>query len=934
MRKILLSLFLTVLPGVAMAAWNEDSESFPVSNYGELRPENLRAAQSSQGNNFVCWTRQDDAKEHTDLYLQIVGAEGNLVLPETGKRINKADGPSYVSSGVAVVTTTTGNALMIFGDGRATAETFTVLPYVYAVNAAGELVGNTDGTAIAAADLASANNYNLYDIAGHYYARYDANDPGTYNAFSYIMALDDTGNTLWQAPVKLAGGSAELVATEGGFIAVTKNSNVLSAMKYDYNGTKAWENETVIHSKVSMWGAIPAYADGNGGVLVAYEFTDEDWNSHYPLARVAADGTLTAELLKSVSPEEGWNVSSSKVFPLEEGKFMVLSVIRNGYTGNFFLKCNTYAADGTPVSSEGALNICDTSIAPKITSTFLAPDGNVVLVYEQPVDYTTTKLMSTAVTPAMTKAWDLLLTDNPGISQFCVTHEGLYFVTFFVEAPDTTVGVRGLRATTKGSFELSPYNLDIKLTEAGTLESKLPASLEGMTSMRISGPLNGTDVKVIRDKVALKEEPLQGTTGYITDFNFKNATFVEGGDSYYSYYDMDVWEDVEVKTENDVFPAFFFSSYGLKSIVLPENIKSIGKSALYDCADVDEINIPAGVESIGSEAFAGTAITEIALPDGLKTLGAYMLYSTNLAALTLPEGITTIPEGFVQATFLKEIDLNDRVAEIGLNAFKDCVYLEAVNGYDNVEKIKNYAFYNCYSLGEAPISAKTASIGNEAFSNCHALTNVNIPAATTYIGSRAFTNSSELGSINVAKENTEYASADAILYNKDMTTLICCPSGRTDDVVVPEGVTTIGRNAFEACPKLYPIELPASTTSVGNQAFKLCTSLESLTCMAVVPPTVEWNDPFFGIDVETCKLIVPEQSVAAYSEADGWKKFTNNIMSSIETVDAAGSDAATCRWIGLDGTVYNHRPSNGIYIESTSGRAPRKVILRSANELR
>lgn len=186
----------------------------------------------------------------------------------------------------------------------------------------------------------------------------------------------------------------------------------------------------------------------------------------------------------------------------------------------------------------------------------------------------------------------------------------------------------------------------------------------------------------------------------------------------------------------------------------------------------------------------------------------------------------------------------------------------------------------------------------------------------------------------VAKENTEYASADAILYNKDMTTLICCPSGRTDDVVVPGGVIAIGRNAFEACAKLYAIELPASTTSVGNEAFKLCTSLESLTCMSVVPPTVEWNDPFFGIDVETCKLIVPEQSVAAYSEADGWKKFTNNIMSSIETVDAAGSDAPHRRWIGLDGTVYNHRPTNGIYIEYAPGKAPRKVVLRSTNELR
>lgn len=906
------------------AAWNTDSKSFPVSSYGELRPENLHAAVSAQNNNFVCWTRQDETGEHTDLYLQIIDSEGNMKLTETGKRINTADGPSYVSSGVSVITTSTGNALMIFGDGRATAESFTVLPYVYAVNADGENVGDAEGTAVAAGANA-ATNYRLYDIDGHYFARYDSNEPGTYNAFSYVMALDDTGKALWESSVKLEGGNAELVATDGGFIAVTKSSNTLSAMKYDYDGKAVWEKATEIYPKVSMWGEIPAYADGNGGVLVAYEFTDEEWNSHYPLARVSADGTLTAELLKSVSPEDGWNVSSSEIVPLTDGKFMIFSVVRNGYVGNFFLKCTVYNADGTPAVESGALDLCDTQIAPKVTDAFVAPDGNIIVEYEKPLDYTATTLMASAITPSQEKAWELMLTDAPGTSQYCLTHEGKYFVTFYVEAPDNTVGVRGLRATTGGEFASSSYDVEITVTEAGILESLLPEDIDNMHSMKISGPLNGTDVKTLM-MIALKTDAFTGTTGCIDDFDFKNASFVEGGESYGSYYDMYIWDTVELKTENNVFPAYIFESCDIISLVFPENTKAIGSHALYDCADLAEINIPAGVDSIGSEAFAGTAITEITLPENLRSAGSYMLYSTNLESLSLPASLTVIPEGFVQGTFLKEIDLKGQVTEIGLNAFKDCAYLESVTGYDAIEKIKNYAFFNCLSLGEAPVSDRTASIGTEAFANCSALTQIVVPASTTYIGSRAFTNCGSMEEISVADENTEYSSAEGILYDKNMTTVICCPSGRSAEVIVPEGVTAIGNNGFEACTKLTAIELPASAASVGNEAFKLCVGLRKLTCKATVPPSVGWDDPFWGIDFDACQLIVPAQSSEAYAAADGWKQFAKNITSSIDSVNVS-ADAAQRRWIGTDGRIYERRPSEGIYIEYVHGRQPRKVVL-------
>ncbi len=48
-------------------------------------------------------------------------------------------------------------------------------------------------------------------------------------------------------------------------------------------------------------------------------------------------------------------------------------------------------------------------------------------------------------------------------------------------------------------------------------------------------------------------------------------------------------------------------------------------------------------------------------------------------------------------------------------------------------------------------------------------------------------------------------------------------------VVIGEGVTSIGGNAFESCGKLTSVTIPDSVTSIGGYAFYLCRELESVT---------------------------------------------------------------------------------------------------------
>lgn len=67
---------------------------------------------------------------------------------------------------------------------------------------------------------------------------------------------------------------------------------------------------------------------------------------------------------------------------------------------------------------------------------------------------------------------------------------------------------------------------------------------------------------------------------------------------------------------------------------------------------------------------------------------------------------------------------------------------------------------------------------------------------------------------------------DGIIYTSDMKTVIASTMYQTD-VVIPEGVETVDREAFVSC-LLTSIKLPDSLKSIGREAFSLCRNLRSV----------------------------------------------------------------------------------------------------------
>lgn len=72
--------------------------------------------------------------------------------------------------------------------------------------------------------------------------------------------------------------------------------------------------------------------------------------------------------------------------------------------------------------------------------------------------------------------------------------------------------------------------------------------------------------------------------------------------------------------------------------------------------------------------------------------------------------------------------------------------------------------------------------------------------------------------VDINPKNKYYTSMDGIVYTADKKTLVRCPVGRTGKVIIPDGVTAIGRDAFRFC-RINEAVIPDSVTEVGATAF-------------------------------------------------------------------------------------------------------------------
>lgn len=310
-------------------------------------------------------------------------------------------------------------------------------------------------------------------------------------------------------------------------------------------------------------------------------------------------------------------------------------------------------------------------------------------------------------------------------------------------------------------------------------------------------------------------------------------------------------------------------------------------------------------------------------------------------------------------------------------------YIQSVSIEEGVEYIGDYAFYNLPQLSTLTMSATVNGIGDYSFYNCVALRTITcyatdvpktgnqtfdeVDMSSVYLyvpeasisdyqddpvwgetliypvsqgGGDAITGSMDNGLIWAFDANARQLTISGSGQMQDYEFEYDVPwyeyASQVDSVIVSEGITYIGNNAFYACSNLTKATFPRTTDSIGVNIFADHSQAFTLNLGAFIPPGIT-QETFSNVSGQLYTYVW--QSLwGLYSNTPIWMNLminSNDNPSDVEVMDVIDNQIVWCIGSGVlrfygrgdipnyteasEQPWYDYRASvNKIYMESSS----------------